>query len=383
MDFRLTEEQRMLRDTVERLAAQRHGFDVRRAAIARSGGFHRPFWLELGQLGVLGATLPETAGGLNAGPVAAMLIMSALGKHLVNSPYVPTVICAAALLAREASELQRSRYLPAMLEGESIVAFACAESGDSGELTGIATTATRSQEGYSISGSKSMVVGAPWSDHVMVVCRMASPESGIGAFILPIDSAGIQASYGRTIDGGAASEMHFNQVRVPTDARIGERDLRPAIERILDEATAALCADAVGSMSALLAATTEYARTRKQFGKPISSFQALQHRMVDMLLACEQADSITHLAALKLDADPVESQLAVSAAKALVGKTGRMVAQAAVQIHGGIGITEELAASHHFRRIEMFNLQYGTIDRHTRRYAELLDACAQQELAAT
>jgi alkylation response protein AidB-like acyl-CoA dehydrogenase len=373
----------MLHDLVQRVAAERHTPEKRRAAIARSCGFDRALWQELGQLGLLGAALPESQGGLGAGAVAMMLIMSGLGRNLVNSPYVPTVVCAGALLAREGDEEQRARHLPALLAGESVVAFACAEAADNGYLDAIRATARRSGDGYSISGGKSLVIGYQWSDQLVVVCKLAEAEDQLGAFLLRSGSAGISARHGRTIDGGSASELTFEQAFAPAAARIGSRDLRPALEQIRDEAVVALCADATGSMSALLEATTEYARTRKQFGKHIGSFQALQHRMVDMLLACEQAISITHQAALKLEGDPVGRQLAVSAAKALVGRNSRMVAQAAIQIHGGIGITDELAVSHHFRRVEIFNLQSGVVDWHTRRYAALLDAgCAQESPAA-
>jgi alkylation response protein AidB-like acyl-CoA dehydrogenase len=224
------------------------------------------------------------------------------------------------------------------------------------------------------------VVGARWSDHIVFVARMKDADGAVGAFIVPLDATGIEMQHARTIDGGSASTVSVRRALVPESARIGDgRDLRAVVERVVDEATAMSCADATGSMEALLRATVEYARTRKQFGRPIGSFQALQHRMVDMLLACEQALSVTHRAVLMLDSEPAARRRAVSAAKALVGKTARMVAQAAVQIHGGIGITEELDVSHHFRRIEMFNLRFGSVDRHVQRYADLIDESANEE----
>jgi alkylation response protein AidB-like acyl-CoA dehydrogenase len=373
VDYRLSDEQRMLQDMVKRVAAERYGFAVRRAAIAGSAGLHRPFWEELGRLGVLGAALPESCGGLGAGPVASMLIMSALGRHLVLSPYVSTVVCAAGLLARLGSEDQRRRHLPPILAGETIVAFACAEGGDDTGVEGIEMQAAPAGGGYRLQGHKGLVVGAVWSTQVLAVARLTGLESGLAAFLLPLDTPGIKAQHRRTVDGGSAAELRFDGVLAPSSCRIGSGDITQELDRIRDEAIAALCADAAGSMAALLDATTEYARTRKQFGKPIGSFQALQHRMVDMLVACEQAASISHHAALQLDAGPEQRRRAVSAAKALIGKLGRGVAQAAVQIHGGIGITEELDVSHHFRRLEMFNLQFGTSDQHLRRYSGLLD----------
>jgi len=375
MDFTLTEEQRMMRDMVERLAAERYGFDVRRTAILQQSGFHRPFWEELGQLGVLGATLPEGCGGSGADQVAAMLIMSAFGKSLIIAPYISTVICAATLLARVGTAAQRERYLPAVIKGSSVIAFACAEGNDTTEVDCLQASASPTAGGFEINAHKTVVVGGIWSDYIVVIARVEAAGGAIGAFILPVNTPGIEMHHARTIDGGSASTIRFRKVFLPESARIGEsQDVREAVERIRDEATAMLCADATGSMDALLRATVEYARTRKQFGRPIGSFQALQHRMVDMLLACEQSSAITHRAVLKLDSEPGERRSAISAAKALVGKAGRMVAQAAVQIHGGIGTTEELDVSHHFRRIEMFNLQFGSIDQHVRRYADLLDA---------
>jgi alkylation response protein AidB-like acyl-CoA dehydrogenase len=375
MDGTLSDEQRMLREMVERLAAERHGLDVRRTAIVHEQGFHRPFWEELGQLGILGATLPEGCGGSGADPAASMLVMSAFGKNLVIAPYVSTVICAAALLARVGTTAQQERYLPAVIGGTSVIAFACDVANDAAHINALQASAWPIAGGFEIEAHKTAVVGGIWSDHVIVVAKIEAEGGAIGAFILPVDTPGLGMSHARTIDGASASTIHLHKAFVPDSARIGGRhDLREAIERICDEATAMLCADAAGSMDALLRATVEYTRTRKQFGKPIGSFQALQHRMVDMLLACEQASSITQRAVSTLDGDPVERRSAVSAAKALVGKAGRMVAQSAVQIHGGIGITDELDVSHHFRRIEMFNLQYGTVDQHLQRYAELLDA---------
>jgi alkylation response protein AidB-like acyl-CoA dehydrogenase len=326
-------------------------------------------------LGILGATLPEECGGSGADQVAALLVMSALGRNLVISPYVSTVACAATLLARVGTTAQRERYLPAIIGGSSIVAFACDAANGASCIDALQACASPVAGGFEVDGYQTAVVGGAWSDHIIVTARIEAEDGAVGAFILPVDAPGLQMRHARTIDGGSASTIHLRKAFVPEGSRIGERrDIGEAIDRVHDEATAMLCADAAGSMDALLHATVEYARTRKQFGRAIGSFQALQHRMVDMLLACEQASSITHRAVSTLDGEPVERRAAVSAAKALVGKAGRMVAQAAVQIHGGIGITDELDVSHHFRRIEMFNLQFGTVDQHVRRYADLLDA---------
>lgn len=379
MDFTLTDEQRILQDMVERLADEKNGPGARRAATADSCGFNQGLWSELAHLGVLGAALPEHCGGLEAGPVATTLIMSALGKHLVLSPYIPTVVCTAALLARAGTDEQRRQYLPPLLAGEAVFAFGCTEGSEDEGTEELETVARETADGYEIEGRKSLVIGAEWSRHLVVVARMDSQVTAdgravVGAFIVPIDAAGTEARHYRTIDGGSASEIGLRKLRVPAASRIGgAHDLGDALGRIRDEAIVAHCAEAAGSMEAVLHATVQYARTRKQFGKPIGSFQALRHRMVDMLLASEQAAAITHRAALTLDDALQPRRRAASAAKSLVGRHGRFVMQAAIQIHGGIGTTEELDVSHHFRRIEMFNLQLGTIDHHVRRYADLLD----------
>lgn len=378
MDFTLTDEQRMLRDLVERIAGEQNRSDPSRT-MAAIGGFNACFWRELADVGLLAATLPESCGGLDAGPVATMLIMAAFGRHLVLSPYVSTVVWAAALLARAGTQSQQQQYLPPILDGDDIFALGYGEGEDDSDTERIQTVAHRKADGYEIEGQKSLVLGARWSRHLVVVARISDEQADanratVGAFIAPMDSEGIEARHYQTIDGASASDIRFRKLFVPASARIGGGiDLRDALERIRDEATVALCADATGSMEAALAATVQYARTRKQFGKPIGSFQVLQHRMVDMLLAREQSAAITHRAALALDDALPARHRAVSAAKSLVGRHGRFVMQSAVQIHGGIGTTDELDVSHHFRRIEMFNLQLGTVDHHVQRYAALLD----------
>ncbi|MGF6899856.1 acyl-CoA dehydrogenase family protein [Paraburkholderia sp. GAS348] len=374
MDFALNDEQRMLRDMVERVSVEKYGFGVRQAAILDHDGFHRPFWKELGQLGVLGATLPESCGGSGADQMTAMLIMSEFGKNLVISPYLSTIICSATLLARLGTTMQRDQYLPSVIEGTSIIAFACDEANDVIDINHVKTSASPSTGGFKITGHKTGVVGGIWSDYVMVVAKIEGTDRATGTFILPVDTPGVEMRHYRTIDGGSSSTVDFHKAFVPLSSWIGEYyDSGEAVERIRDEAAAMVCADAVGSMGSLLRKTVEYARTRKQFGTPIGKFQVLQHRMVDMLLGCNQSSSITHHAVTHLAANPVQRKKAVSAAKALVGRFGRMVAQSAVQIHGAIGITDELDVSHHFRRIETLNLCLGTIDRHIRRYADLLD----------
>jgi alkylation response protein AidB-like acyl-CoA dehydrogenase len=373
LNFELSEDQTLLHDMVDRLASEKHDFRIRRMAIESATGWHPPFWHQLAELGVLGAPVPEQFGGLAGGSVAVMLIMQAFGRRLVISPYVPTVVCAAGLLARAGSEAQRNEHLPRIVAGERIFAFACSEPGDFGDPSRTLTSAVRTGSGYRLTGRKTLVVGAAWCDYFIVVAKLAETQE-LAAFIVPHGAPNMTARQRRLVDGSRASEIMLNELIVPEAGCIGGRGgITREIEQSVDEAIVALCADATGSIDALLTSTVAYAKTRRQFGQPIGKFQALQHRMVDMLIAREQSVSITHRAALSLEGETATRQRAVSAAKAHVGRLGRFVAQAAVQIHGGIGTTDELDVSHHFRRIELLDLQFGTIDDHVRRYASLLD----------
>jgi alkylation response protein AidB-like acyl-CoA dehydrogenase len=374
LDFKLTEDQSLLHDMVDRAALEQHDFRIRRSAIQSAAGWHRPFWRQLAELGVLGAPIPEALGGSAGGSISVMLIMRVFGRRLVISPYIPTVVCAAGLLARAGTEAQRNEHLPKILAGERIFAFACSEAGDHGDAARMQMTAVRSASGYRLSGGKTLVVGAAWSDQLVVIAKLAETQE-LAAFIVPQGASNMTARHRRLIDGSRASEITFEGLFVPEAGRIGvRRNISQEIERSIDEAVVALCAEASGSIDALLTSTVAYAKTRHQFGQPLAKFQALQHRMVDMLIAREQSISIIHRAALSLDGEPGTRRRTVSAAKAQVGRLGRFAAQAAVQIHGGIGTTDELDVSHHFRRIELFNLQFGTVDDHVRRYASLLES---------
>jgi alkylation response protein AidB-like acyl-CoA dehydrogenase len=378
LDFRLTEEQMLLGETVERLVREQYGFEVRRAAIASAVGWNREFWTQLAELGILGAPLPEEAGGLGGAALATMLVMRAFGAGLVVAPYLSTIVCAATLIARAGSSAQQQSHLPAIIRGEQIFAFACAERGDHGILANIRTTAVRDGSRYRITGQKGLVVGAPWADWIIVLARLAGARAepgALGAFIVSPQAKGLTAKSARTIDGLPASEITFEGVSVDAESLIGPgHGVGPEIEQIIDEAIVALCAEASGAVDTLLAMTVEYSKVRKQFGQPIGRFQVLQHRMVDMLIGREQAQAIVHRASLCLTADARTRQREVSACKAQVGRIGTQVAQAAVQTHGAIGTTEECAVSHYFRRLAVINTQFGNVDDHVNRYAELLDA---------
>jgi alkylation response protein AidB-like acyl-CoA dehydrogenase len=378
VNFLLSEEQQMVGDVVDRVVQEQYAFDARRAALSSDVGWPRDLWLQLGELGILGAPLADASGGTDESAIVSMLVMQSFGRGLVTVPYVPTIVCAGALIARLGSEAQQREHLPEITLGKRVFAFACAEHQDGNALTNMRTTAVRRGDSYCINGCKTLVVGAPWADWLIVVTRyaeVAGEEAQFGAFIIPANCKGITTTTLRTVDGGAASEMQFENVIVDTGSMVGAAEAtRAVIEKILDEATVALCAQACGAISALLTSTVEYAKSRKQFGRPIGSFQVLQHKMVDMLIAREQAASIVHHASLCLDADAHTRQRAVSACKVRISQLGTRTAQAAVQIHGGIGITEDVAVSHYFRLIEVINMQFGDVDAHLRRYGTLLDS---------
>nr|WP_254108269.1 acyl-CoA dehydrogenase family protein [Sphingomonas sp. JE1]AJW29552.1 Butyryl-CoA dehydrogenase [Sphingomonas sp. JE1] len=369
--FELTEDQRMLSEMVGRLSVDQHSLEARRAAMRSDEGWLPDFWSHLSALGVLAAALPADVGGLDGGPIMTMLIQRAFGRQLVLSPFASTM-AAAMLIARCGGEAQRETILPAILAGECRIALAVSERNDA-SLDHIATIARGGNAaGYRLIGRKPLIVGAPWCTHVVVAARVAD-EDALAAFLVPWESLAPSARVFQTIDGGRAADLRID-LAVPTTARIAaERDIAADLERMSDEMAMALCADACGSAEALLDATVAYAKTRRQFGQAIGRFQVLQHRMVDMMMERDQSIVVTHRAALSLDDDRIERKRAVSAAKAHVGRAGRRLAQAAVQIHGGIGITDELDVSHHFRRIEMLDMQYGSAKSHMRRYADLLD----------
>jgi alkylation response protein AidB-like acyl-CoA dehydrogenase len=386
LNFELTEEQRLTGDVIDRVIDERYGFEAHRAAVISRTGWSKAFWQELGVLGILGGALPKEVGGLGGGAFTTFQVMKAFGRKHVISPYLSTVVCAAQLIARVGNSAQQAELLPRILSGEQVIAFACAEIADDGGVGRIATTAFPEGTSYRINGRKTLVTAAAWADKIIVVARvpgeMSNPQE-FACFIVSPDAAGMTLQTRRTIDGGSASEILFDDVLVGADALIGPAGgSRTEIERIIDEAAAALCAEAAGIIDAMLEATVEYAKIRVQFGQPIGKFQVLQHRMVDMLIARDQTRAAAHLASICLDGEAPARRLSVSAAKNFVGRAGRRTAQAAVQIHGGVGTTEGLALTHHFRRLEVIDLLFGSPDDHLVRYADLLrsDLCPETSL---
>jgi pimeloyl-CoA dehydrogenase small subunit len=375
MDFSFTSEQDMLRDTVARLVREQYDFDTRRKVAKSESGWRPQMWAQFAELGLLGASFSEAEGGFGGGPVDAMIVAEEFGKGLVIEPYLQTVVIGGGFLRHAGTDAQKEENMPALIGGERIFAFAQTEPKSRYDLHDVATTAKKEGAGFIINGQKAVVIGAPFASHLIVTARTSGAQrdaDGITVFLVPKNAKGVSTRDYPTVDGLRASEISFENVSVGADAVIGAVDGGlPLVEKVVDEAIAALCAEAVGCMKVLNEATIGYAKQRKQFGKAIADFQVLQHRMVDMFIASEQAVSMTYMLTLKLDESDKARKLAASGAKVQIGKSGRLISQDAVQIHGGMGMTDELNVGHFFKRLTMIESQFGNTDWHLRRYTEV------------
>lgn len=369
MDFDYSVEQDMLRDTLASYLADHYDFETRRAVVATPAGWRPKVWADLAErLNLLGAAFPEEYGGMGGGAIENAVVMEELGKALVVEPYLGTVVIGGGLLKQVGGALA-AEWLPRIIAGQAVLAFAYSEPQARYNLAEVATTATKRDGGYVLSGRKTGVTGGPWASQLLVTARSGD---GISLLLVDTDAKGLTRSDYPTIDGGRASDITFNDVLVPAERLLGaEGAALPLVERAADEAICALCAEAVGGMRRMLADTVVYASQRKQFGVALATFQVLQHRMADMFTALEQSAALTLVATMKLDRPAAERALAASAAKAQVGKAAKLLGQAAVQIHGGMGITEELSLGHYFRRATAIGNQFGNTDYHLRRYADL------------
>jgi alkylation response protein AidB-like acyl-CoA dehydrogenase len=377
MNFDYSEEQRLLADSLKRFLGKDYDFEARRRIVASQEGYSEAVWAKLAELGVLALALPAEQGGFGGGAMDLMGSLEALGEALVVEPVLPTIGLAARLIARGASDAQKTALLPAIAEGKLRVAFAHGESNSRYALARVAARAVRSGKGWRIDGAKSVVLGAPLADKLIVSARTAGEagdERGVSLFVVDRAARGVSLKSYRTLDETRAADVVLSGVEVGAEALIGaEGAALPLIEEAVDFATALLCAEAVGVLQHACDATLEYLKTRKQFGVPIGSFQALQHRMVDMVIATEQARSMACLACSKADieADPRERQRAISAAKIKIADACRQVSQEAIQLHGGMGMSEEMKVSHSFRRLTAIVQQFGDAEHHLARFARL------------
>ena len=375
MDFSFTDEQSMLRDTLASWLRDHYDADARRAAVTSETGRRPEAWRAFAEeLGILGLPFDEALGGLGGGPIENMIVMEELGSALAVEPYLETVVLAGRLLAG-AESARAAALVEGVIAGEAIVAFAGLEPRSRYDQAAVSTTAVNTGSGWRLDGHKAVVSAGPWATHLLVTA--CTPDhrkdrSSLSLLLLDRDTDGVRTQDYPTVDGRRASEIRLEGVELPMGARLDpEGGALPLVEQAVDEATAAVCAEAVGVLRRLHEGTVEYARQRRQFGRPIGDFQVLQHRMVDMFMALEQAVSATYMATLKLGESAPERAKAVSAAKVTVGKACRFVGQNAIQIHGGIGMTDELPLSWWFKRATMIESEFGSVDHHLARYQAL------------
>ena len=369
MDFDLSEEQRMLRESVERLIAERYDFEHRKQYMKEPAGFSKAMWSQYAELGLLGLPFAEKYGGSGGGPVETMIVMEAFGRGLTLEPYLATVVMGGGLVAMAGSEAQRADILPRIADGSLLLGLAHSEPQARYDLADVACTARRDADGWIIDGAKSFVLHGDSADKLVVSARIRGdrrdPE-GIALFIVDAHADGVARRGYPTQDGLRAAEIRLSGVKVRSSDALGEPGkAEPLIQQIAQRTLAATAAEAVGAMAAAHETTIDYLKTRKQFGVTIGSFQALQHRAVDIFVALEQARSMALYATMMLDEpDPAERSRAIAAATVQIRRSGKFVGQQAVQLHGGIGMTLEYKIGHYFKRFTAMESMFGDTDHH-------------------
>ncbi|WP_309751042.1 acyl-CoA dehydrogenase family protein [Novosphingobium sp.] len=372
MDLSTTETQDMLRDTLSRFLADTYSFDARQKMLASPEGRDPGIWKALSsELGLTCAPFAEELGGMGGGHIENMIMMEELGKVIAIEPWLQTVVAGGGALTAAGGQMAEA-LIPQIISGDCLIAFAYAEPQGRYNLADIGTSVKSDGAGHVLNGHKAVVYGAPWATHFLVTARTGGSRrerQGVELFVVEANSAGISRRDYPTVDGFRASEVYFENVKLPGQAVLaGGIDL---IEQVADQCTMAICAEATGMARSMLAQTVEYTQQRKQFGQPIGKFQALQHRMADMLVEAEQIASMSLMGTLRLGADAQARKTAVSAAKSKVSRSLKFVGQSAVQTHGGIGITMELGIGHYFKRSTMIENQFGGADYHLERYEAL------------
>ncbi|HMG20409.1 MAG TPA: acyl-CoA dehydrogenase family protein [Kofleriaceae bacterium] len=380
MNFDFSEEQNQLRGALARLLDRGYEFDKRKRIVASEPGFSREIWRQLGELGALSIALPEQHGGAGGGAVDTLVIMEALGRRLVVEPYVPAIVLGAGLVARAGSDAQRAALLPRVAAGQHLLALAHDERDTRYELARIATRARPdgSGGGYVLDGDKTVVLGGGAADTLIVSARTAGEPGdpdGISLFVVDAGAPGVTRHGYATQDNHRAADVALAGVRVGGDALLGPAGGGLAlVEHAIEHGIAAVCGEALGVMTMLVELTSAYVKTRKQFGVPIGQFQALQHRLADMLMRVEQARSMAYLLATTVDSpDAAQRRRIAAAAKAMVSQAGRFVGQGAIQLHGGIGVTDEAPVSHYFKRMTVIGMTFGDADHHVARFSDLME----------
>jgi len=368
MGYELSEDQQLLKDGVERLAAEQYSFEQRRKHAAEPPGWSRAMWARYAEMGLLGLPLSQDYGGHGGDAQDVAIVMEAFGRALALEPYLATVVLGAGALQAAGSAAQKQALLPAVARGELLLALAHAEPQSRYDLADVASTARRSAGGWQLDGEKAVVIHGDCADRLLVSARVAGRQrdpEGIGLFLVPRGAPGLETRAYLTQDGQRAANLRLNAVAVPDADCIGEPGAAfPVIEQVIDQAIAATCAEAVGVLETMHAITVDYLKTRRQFGVPIGSFQALQHRAVDMLLSLDQARSMALYAGMMAGGDAIERRKAASAAKVQIGRSARFIGQQSIQLHGGIGLTYEYKVGHYFLRSTAIEYLFGDADHH-------------------
>lgn len=383
MNLDLSEEQRLLKDSVERLLLESYRLDDRRMYQASEHGFSEAMWSRYAELGLLALPFSEQHGGFSGGAIETMIVMEAFGKALILEPYFATVVLAGGVLRLAANDSQKAELIPAIAEGRTKMAFAYAEPQSRYDLFHVETQAKRDGEGWLLSGKKGLVLHGDAADKIVVSARTAGDirdKKGIGIFIVDAHAPGLGRRGYPTQDGLRAAEITLEKVRVQEADLIGDpAGALPVISHVADEATAALCAEAVGSFGEMLTITVDYLKTREQFGKKIGSFQVLQHRAADMFVELEQSRSMAMYAAMMArESDVTERERAISAAKVQIGRSAKVIGHESIQLHGGIGMTMEYSIGHYFKHVIMLGTLFGDTDRHLSRLTKLGGLSSEQ-----
>jgi len=373
MDLTPSDEQRLLRESADRFITETYTAKLREQNAKEPLGFSSAVWKQFAELGWLALPIPEEHGGIGGGAIEIGILMEAFGRGLVSEPYLATVVLGAGLIAAHGRDDQKTAMLPQVADGSLHLAFAHSERAARFDLARVDTTARVDGDGYVLDGAKVAVLDGAAADQLIVSARLAGTgAASLRLFLVPRDAPGLTLTDYLRLGGGRACNLTLHGVRVPAEAMLGdEADALPAIEAVIDRALAALSAEAVGMMQTLVDKTLDYTKVRKQFGKPLAANQVIRHRLTDMAVQVDEARSMALRAALKADADIAERGRAASGAKAKIGNGARFVAEQSVQLHGGMGVTEELDIGAYFKRLLAFETLFGGSTHHYRRYAAL------------
>jgi len=372
MNFELSEEQKMIQQSVERFVQENYDLTNRIKISSEDPGFSNEYWSSMAELGWLGLAFGEEDGGFGGNQIDTLVLMEQFGKGLVLEPFLANIVLGGGAIKRGASEALKQTIIPSLIEGNLQVTLAYAEEQSRFDLEDVATSAREEDKDFLINGRKSMVLNAESADKIVVVARTSGSqvdEEGISLFLVDSNSEGVERENFPTVDGLRASEISFKDVRVSSENLIGEKDKGfEILKAVSNDAILALAAEAVGAMEVLYKDTVEYTQQREQFDHPLSDFQVLQHRMVDMFMEYEQCKSLLFRATMETVQDPILAQRTIHALKHLVGKSGIFVGESAVQLHGGMGVTEELRIGHFFKRLLVIDSQFGNSDFHLEKF---------------